>query len=68
MLGTIVYGDYHPSTNDTVLFRSASCTGTESSLAECSHEYFSRDDSCGTYNIAGIKCNGRIIFNFLKLL
>ncbi len=63
--GTVVYGDYHPSTNDTVLFESVYCTGRESSLEDCTLNYFSRDQSCGTYNIAGIKCNGILFMKYL---
>ena len=53
----MVYGDYHPSASDLVLFQSVSCRGDETSLEQCSIEFFNKHFlSCGMYNLAAVKC------------
>ena len=54
--GVVVYGDYHPSASDLVLFQSVSCRGDESSLKQCSIGFYNKHSSCGMYNLAAVKC------------
>ena len=54
--GVVIYGDYHPSASDLVLFQSVSCRGDESSLEQCSIGFYNKHSSCGMYNLAAVKC------------
>ena len=54
--GVVIYGDYHPSASDLVLFQSVSCRGDESSLDQCSIRFYNKRSSCGMYNLAAVKC------------
>ena len=54
----VVYGGESFSQNDVLLVTDISCSGSETSIEECTISHFTKTSTCGINDIAGIRCHG----------
>ena len=55
MIGAEVY-DAPWSSNDVMMFDDITCSGTETSISDCTVTHSTEASLCGITNVAGIKC------------